>query len=115
MNRHDLWRMVKVNRDAMQEHAPDGQEAVVNVYVQFREAPLVVEHVQTRRDFVFPWVFFAAGRKGTDGEIQETHFVREDQIIRVEIAYRPLGGRNVMGFTHGEFSDEDAAVSPNLG
>jgi hypothetical protein len=61
---------------------------------KFREQPLVVEHVETRRDSDFPWVLFTAGTAARDltaEQIREPRFVRDDQIVRVELGFRPAG------------------------
>jgi hypothetical protein len=97
--------MVKTNRDAMQERAPRGQEAVVNVYLSGHAEPIIVEHVETRRDYDFPWVLFI------ENEPEGLHFVREDQIARIEIAYRSLSGKHPIGFGFGHALSADVATA----
>jgi hypothetical protein len=103
-SRHDLWRFVSINLEAMNREAPEGFLAVASVYVHGRVNPIVINgRVETTRDPAWPWVLFVTEDPGDNAE--ETHrqptaiFVREDLIMRVEVAYRPISKRS-LGFTY---------------
>ena len=105
-DRHDLWRFVTKNLEAMKTTAPEGYEPIPEVYIAGRDDPIIVGRVETRRDPDWPWVFVLSGERGDD--IDEAHrqhkalFVREDLILRVEIAFRPLGGKKPIGFSYSD-------------
>lgn len=100
-----IWRRVSYDREQLETRAPEGHEAVVEVYVHGRLEPVVPHYVETRSD---GWVRLqcANGPAREDSKWSPEDIlmhVREEAIARVEIRVRPTqAGRRSVGFSHAE-------------
>jgi hypothetical protein len=103
-----IWRDVESQRAAAESAAPDGYQAIVEVHLVNRPAPVVVEKVETRR--TQPWVLLHSyGPDGGDpAHESDVHvFVTLSQIMRIELRYE-RAGRFPPGFTVTELREADA-------
>src|SRR4051794_15218175 len=105
VDRHKLWRIVRNELEHQEDHAPDGHEAVVDVYLLGRVEPVRLGIVQTTRD-EWPWVLlqtFSSGERPPGQYDPDTSIVYapEAAIARVEIHYVRSQGRKI-GFAHEE-------------
>jgi hypothetical protein len=112
VDRHEIWRRVRYDQEQLSKNAPEGFEAVVDVYLAGREHPVELGWVETRRRIDDPWVRFqqynrafedAEERGRTPGE-RFVH-VHESAIFRVEVSYAPTGKRP-RGFHWKENADD---------
>jgi hypothetical protein len=104
IDRHKIWRIVRNNHQALEEHAPDGYNAVVEVTVAGRAEPVVLGEVHTSRDPLFPWILLAAEAEAEASPDAHLVFVTEPYIQRVEIKYKRSTGRT-LGFAHRELAE----------
>lgn len=101
VDRNRLWRSVRDNWAAFDDNAPDGYEAVVEVYLSGAAAPVLLKQVQTTRDPAFAWELLLS----SDVSSSDAHpsdrltFVPEHLIGRVEVSYRRKGD-TPFGFAH---------------
>jgi hypothetical protein len=100
VNRHEIWRRVKFDYEQMSTKAPEGYEAVVDVYLAGREQPVELGFVSTHRAPDDPWVRFQQyNRAFDDAEPGGRHpgdrflHVHESAILRAEISYAQTGKR----------------------
>jgi hypothetical protein len=103
-----IWRDVESQRAAAESAAPDGYQAIVEVHLVNRPAPVVVEKVETRR--TQPWVLFHSYGPGGGDPSHESDvhvFVTLSQIMRIELRYE-RAGRFPPGFTVTELREADA-------
>jgi len=101
VDRNRLWRSVRENWAAFDANAPEGYEAVVEVYLSGAAAPVLLKVVQTTRDPSFVWELLLSSEVSSP----ESHpsdrltFVPEHLIGRVEVGYRRKGD-TPFGFAH---------------
>ena len=100
----------------MSKNAPDGFEAVVDVYLAGREHPVELGWVETRRRIDDPWVrleqhnraFEDAEENGRQPGDRFVH-VHESAIFRVEVSYAPIGERPRVFDWHEKADDPEPA------
>jgi hypothetical protein len=97
-DRHRIWRIVANNRQAMQDGAPEGYEAVVDVFFADRAEPVRLNEVQTSRDENFPWVLLMEGKGPDRARNDRVVFAPEQYVSRIEIHYERSGERQT-GFS----------------
>jgi hypothetical protein len=103
IDRHRIWRAVNNNIAHLEQHAPDGYEVVIDVYLFNRIEPVRIGVVETTRDD-WPWTLlqtFAAGKEPSgkyDADVRLV-FVPENLVERVEISYQRSTGET-LGFGH---------------
>ena len=110
VDRHKIWRIVRSNYQELKDGAPDGYQAVVDVYLLGRPMPVRLDVVQTTRDREFPWVFLVP--EG-DSEVlpgpSRRILVPEQHIERIEIYLERLPGesarRQSLGFSYEVIED----------
>jgi hypothetical protein len=99
VDRHEIWRRVKFDLDQMTKGAPEGYEAVVDVWLVGREQPVELGWVETRRAPDDPWVRFQQHNRAFDDAEDGRHpgdlfvHVHESAILRIEISYEATGKR----------------------
>jgi hypothetical protein len=117
MDRHRLWRNVTQHHELLQAKAPEGHEAVVEVFVLGREEPIVPAYVETSRSPEYPWAVLQArsARDESANTREPDEFwvhVHADLIQRVEIRFVRTG-ETPIGFSIGELNErsmEDATA-----
>jgi hypothetical protein len=60
VDRHKIWRLVSNNRLSLNEHNPEGFEAVVDVFLIGRPDPIRLAQVRTDRAADFPWTLLVS-------------------------------------------------------
>ena len=104
VDRHKIWRIVRNNHAAFQAVAPEGYEAIVEIYVFGRPDAIVPSEVQTTRDREFAWSFIhATGGHASDqtaDPADRVTLVPEQHIERVEISYRRKTTSAPVGFDY---------------
>jgi hypothetical protein len=113
LDRHRLWRIVQRNHSELENRAPEGYEAVVEVLIAGRADTLVVSRVETSRDPEYPWTMlhcFAEPEEEDLGPDDYFVFVLPDYIQSVELRFRRKGVKT-LGFSQGELQpDPDNTV-----
>lgn len=117
MDRGRLWRRVTSDREELQKLAPDGFEAVVEVFLVGREEPVVPVYVESSSSTEYPWVRMqaraAAGEPGEPGERRGPEeylvHVHESFVARVEIRFVRKGAKT-LGFGAREVDEPDDAA-----
>jgi hypothetical protein len=106
VDRHKLWRIVANNVRTMNEDAPEGYEATVEVFLVDRPNPVPLAQVQTHRSPEFPWTLLI-GTDRIEGE-WPTHlvFAPEQYVERVEVRLVRSEGPSI-GFRHRVLEDAD--------
>ena len=119
MDRHEIWRRVRYDHEQLSKNAPDGFEAVVDVYLAGREQPVELGRVETRRRIDDPWVRFQQhNRAFEDADESGRHpgdrfvHVHESAIFRVEVSYAPTG-KSPRGFDWHENADDAEPGGPH--
>jgi hypothetical protein len=95
---NDLWATVARNYKSMDEYAPEGYAARVEVYLHGSADPLPAVRVESRRDD--PWVLFHVYGSMDDAAHPGDRliFAHRATVARVEVGYvRKTDGR-VIGF-----------------
>jgi hypothetical protein len=96
MDRHKIWRTVEHNLRGLEQAAPEGWRAVVDVFLAGREKPVRLGRVETSKDPAFPWVFLAPElilrhadevKEGEAAPDDRGIFVQEQFIARVEVHF----------------------------
>jgi hypothetical protein len=97
-DRHEIWCRVKYDHDILTAKAPEGYEAVVDVFLVGREQPIELGWVETRRAADDPWVRFQQhNRAFDDAEEGKRHpgdvfvHVHESAILRTEVTFKQTG------------------------
>jgi|SRR5919109_58653 hypothetical protein len=108
--RHPLWLAVRRNYKDMEEHAPEGCAARVEVFLHGDPAPLVPAVVESHQDH--SWLLFHEYGEGERSEANPAIaddrlvFAHESAVARVEVRYVPKAARRV-GFALAEAPAED--------
>jgi hypothetical protein len=110
MDRHKIWRIVANNLRALDNAAPNGYVAVVDVFIVGRSKPVRLSRVETDRDPDFPWVFIA-DEVGSPTAEPDDHFilVPEQYIERIELRFVRPEERRAIGFSYGTIDDRESA------
>ncbi len=102
-----IWRYVVQNWKSLQDAAPDGCEAVVEVFLVGRAEPLRLSAAHSRDDLPFVMLVSVSG-SGTPTEGDSFVFVTEPYVQRVEITLRRIETqRSPIGFSLGELDIAD--------
>jgi hypothetical protein len=85
VDRHKIWRITKNNLQIVQDDAPDGYRAVVDVYLLGQTRPVRLDVVETTRDPEFPWVLLVPEQDPSLPVPMGRILVPEQHIERIEI------------------------------
>ena len=101
VDRNRLWRSVRDSWAAFDANAPEGYEAVVEVFLTGGAAPVLLKEVQTTRDSAFAWELLLSSEVSSPDSHPSDRltFVPEHLIGRVEVGYRRKGD-TPFGFAH---------------
>jgi hypothetical protein len=106
IDRHKIWRIVANNREQLNNLAPDGYEAVVEVTIIGGET-MTVGRVETSRESDFPWTMLYSKMEHQAEKPQANDyflFVRADHVQSVAIRLRRTG-ETPLGFAVAELDE----------
>jgi hypothetical protein len=114
VDRHEIWRRIEHDHRVLSEKAPEGYEAVVDVYLAGREQPVELGWVETHRAPDDHWARFQQHNRAFDDADGGRHpgdlfvHVHESAILRIEVSYQATG-KSPRGFEWQEAADDNLA------
>jgi hypothetical protein len=106
-----VWERASFDRELLVPLAPDGYEAVVEVFLHGRPEPIVPSLVENRKD---GWLRIPSTEHGDDGSEKWHHshsliHAHESAVARVEVVFRKQRPSGPIGFRFGT-ADEEAGM-----